>query len=199
MVGITFVGVQCDWVQPLEGWELLWAPYDSATYRAVLDAIRPEDIVLEIGAGDLRLARRVAKIVRRVEAIEIQADLLDKARREAPEPFETNLVIHHGDARNKPFPEGTTVAVLLMRHCNHFHLYFHKLRQIGCQRLITNARWRMGVEVVQIFAPRVPYPEIGLGWYACECGAVGFKPGRVDKIGPETDKTIHEVINCPNC
>jgi SAM-dependent methyltransferase len=199
MVGDPFVGVQLDWVQPLEDWELLWAPYDPAIYRAVLAEIRPEDIVLEIGAGDLRLARRIAKIARRVEAIEIQAELLEKARQNAPGFLEDNLVIHQGDARFLPFPQGTTVAVLLMRHCTHFDLYSQKLKQIGCERLITNARWRMSVEVVQIFAPRVPYSEIGLGWYACACGAVGFKPGPVDQIGPEIDENIHEVLDCPNC
>jgi hypothetical protein len=114
-------------------------------------------------------------------------------------PVYDNLVIHQGDARKLPFPEGTSVAVLLMRHCTHFYQYFQKLRRIGCQRLITNARWRMGVEFVQIFAPRMPYHEIDLGWYACECGAVGFKPGPVDEIGPEFDKIIHEVTDCPNC
>lgn len=165
----------------------------------MLDAIQPEDIVLEIGAGDLRLARRMAKITRRVEAIEIQAGLLEMDYQAAQGTGGDNLVIHQGDARILPFPSGTTVAVLLMRHCTHFGLYFHKLRQIGCQRLITNARWRMGVEVVQIFAPRVPYPEIELGWYACECGQVGFKPGPVDHIGPEIDAIVHEVINCPKC
>ena len=41
-------------------WESLWAPYDQATYQLVLDQIRPEDTILEIGAGDLRLAHQMA-------------------------------------------------------------------------------------------------------------------------------------------
>jgi glycerol kinase len=46
----------------LDCWEQLWAPYDESTYQAVLAAIGPEDILLEIGAGDLRLAIRAAAI-----------------------------------------------------------------------------------------------------------------------------------------
>jgi hypothetical protein len=178
---------------------MLWAPYDAVTYRAVLDEIRPDDFVLEIGAGDLRLARQLAKIARRVEAIEIQAGVLQMAQQATSGSFGDNLVVRQGDARRLPFPEGITVAVLLMRHCSHFPLYFQKLKQIGCQRLITNARWRMGVEVIQISAPRMPYMEIELGWYACECGAVSFKPGPANKITPDSEAIIHEVAHCPNC
>ena len=38
-------------------WELHWAPYDPATYQMVLEQLLPDDVVLDIGAGDLRLAR----------------------------------------------------------------------------------------------------------------------------------------------
>ncbi len=49
-------------LRDLDPWEARWAPYDEATYAAVLAAIRPDDVVLDIGAGDLRLARRMAQI-----------------------------------------------------------------------------------------------------------------------------------------
>jgi hypothetical protein len=88
---------------------------------------------------------------------------------------------------------------LLMRHCTHYPLYVHKLRQVGCRRLITNARWRMGVELTLLDTPRSAYSDSDLGWYACECGTVGFKPGPIDKITPQFDEIVHEVLNCPNC
>jgi hypothetical protein len=47
-------------MKPLERWEALWAPYDEPTYQLVLDYVRPDDVVLDIGAGDLRLTRQVA-------------------------------------------------------------------------------------------------------------------------------------------
>ncbi|MCU0489513.1 MAG: hypothetical protein MUE67_11250 [Anaerolineales bacterium] len=175
-------------------WELLWAPYDESTYQPVLAAIQPEDVVLEIGAGDLRLARRMAKLARRVEAIEIQADLFERL---PDDP--ANLIVHSGDAQRLPFPKDVSLAVLLMRHCQHFRLYAEKLRAVGCRRLATNARWRMGVEIIDLFAQRQSYLKACPGWYACWCGAVGFKPGPVEEYQPETDQIIHEINICPDC
>ena len=54
------------------------APYDSPTYQAVLDQLGPEDVILDIGAGDLRLARQMARIARKVYAVEINARVLDQ-------------------------------------------------------------------------------------------------------------------------
>ena len=42
-------------------WEAQWAPYDDDTYARALDFVPPGAVVLDIGAGDLRLARRLAK------------------------------------------------------------------------------------------------------------------------------------------
>ena len=91
------------------GWESLWAVYDEATYSAALAFIRPDDVVLDIGAGDLRFARRAAVRARRVIAIERRAELLAA-------PCPSNLTVLCGDARALPFPFGVTVGVLLMRH-----------------------------------------------------------------------------------
>ena len=89
-------------------------------------------------------------------------------------PLPANLVAVVADARTEPVPAGVTVAVLLMRHCTHYALYVEKLRAAGCRRLITNARWGMGVEVIDL-GPGVPFDSVGIGWYACRrCGAVGF-------------------------
>ncbi len=45
-------------------WEMLYAPYDQPTYQAVLDWIQPNDILLDIGAGDLRLSKQMATLAR---------------------------------------------------------------------------------------------------------------------------------------
>ncbi len=92
-----------------------------------------------------------------------------------------------------------TVAVLLMRHCTHYALYVEKLRAAGCRRLITNARWGMGVEVIDL-SPGVPFDSVGMGWYACRrCGAVGF----VEKVAAQVDKAtienVSDVEGCPAC
>jgi hypothetical protein len=161
----------------------------------VLAWIGPGDFVYEIGAGDLRLARLLAVMARRVTAIEIDADVLSLDR--SPRP--ANLTVVHGDAWIAPVPEGVTVGVLLMRHCTHFGPIARRLRRAGCKRLVTNARWRMSVEAIDLQAPRPAYAALTMGWYACECGVAGFKPGPVEDWTPEQDAVVHEVRKCPYC
>ena len=180
---------------PLEEWETLWAPYDEATYAAVLAAIEPSDVVLDIGAGDLRLARRIAERARLVVAWEIQPALVNAAVR----PLPPNLVAIVADARAEPIPAGVTVAVLLMRHCTHYALYVEKLRTAGCRRLITNARWGLAPEVIDLQAVRRPYISLALGWYACLCGGVGFVPGPVAALTYTLVDLVWEVSGCPAC
>ncbi len=179
-------------------WEWRWAPYDEPTYRAVLAHVRADDVVLEIGAGDLRLARRLARRACRVYAIEIQPTCIAEGLA-AMGPVPDNLHVVCGDARHLSFPRGITLGVLLMRHCTHFRLYADKLVQVGCQRLITNARWRLGVEVIDLRAPRMPFDHLAMGWYACWCGTVGFVPGPAERLTPALEAIVHEVADCPAC
>ena len=185
-------------IQPIN-WELLWASYDSATYQAVLAEITADDVVLEIGAGDLRLACQLAARAKRVIAIEIQADLLETAVKKINRRLPANLDLILGDALQVRFPVGITAGVLLMRHCTHFTDYAQKLFLIGCRRLITNARWGMGVETVDLQAARMPFPSAPPGWFACWCGAVGFKPGMAETISDEQLNYTNEVTGCPSC
>lgn len=182
----------------IQDWERLWAPYDEPTYQEVLAHTRPDDVVLEIGAGDLRLARRLAQRARRVYALEIQPALIAQALTEMDDA-QDNLHAVCGDARHVPFPKGVTLGVLLMRHCRHFHLYADKLAAVGCERLITNARWGLGIEVIDLSALRTPFDSVPLGWYACWCGATGFVPGPAEHLTPALEETVHQVADCPNC
>lgn len=188
-------------LQPLDPWEARWTPYDEATYAAVLAAIQPDDVVLDIGAGDLRLARRMAGSAQQVIAWEIQPDLLSVRAVALGERGEEpgNLRVMCCDARSEPVPPGVTVAVLLMRHCTHYSLYVRKLRAAGCRRLITNARWGMGVEVIDL-APAQPFDSLGTGWYACRyCGAVGFTGQDAAQVTETTLRQATDVEGCPAC
>lgn len=174
------------------------APYDQPTYQVVLDFLTPEDIVLDIGAGDLRLARQMAGLVRKVYAVEVNARVLDQASASS-DPLAGSLIPILADARSFDFPADVTVGVLLMRHCTHFRLYFDKLRAAGARRLVTNARWRMGVEAVDLQAERISFGEVEMGWYACQCGATGFKAGPAERWSAEMDRVVQEAADCPHC
>ena len=181
--------------EPLDTWEARWSPYDETTYATVLTAVGPQDVVLDIGAGDLRLARRLAGVARHVIAWELQPDLLARAPRLLPD----NLTPVVTDARAEPVPAGVTVAVLLMRHCQHYALYVSKLRAAGCQRLLTNARWHMGVEAVDL-SPGAPFASAEIGWYACRrCGAVGFAGQDASQVNEATLSQVTDVEGCPSC
>jgi hypothetical protein len=173
-------------------WEALWAPYDEETYARALTYVPSGATVLDIGAGDLRFAVRAARFARFVYAIEQKPALL------AGEPRLSNLIAVCGDARILPFPAVDT-AVLLMRHCCHFGLYRRKLEKVSCVRLITNARWRMGVECIDLTVAPIPYDDLAIGWYACHCGATGFRPGATSRLTECVAETVVEVDRCPEC
>jgi hypothetical protein len=148
----------------------------------------------------LRFARRLAAVAQQVYAVERRADVLRLVRNGQPQGLllPDNLAVTCADARTWPFPTGLTVGVLLMRHCRHFALYVSKLRAAGARRLITNTRWGMGVEVMDLrsgltWEVAVTTP----GWYACACGAVGFVAGPPDMVlDVESVKQVEECEQC---
>jgi hypothetical protein len=183
----------------LDSWEARWAPYSEADYAAVLAVIRPDDVVLEIGAGDLRLAQRMAERAKQVIAWEMQPELLAAWSAERGAKSGQRLDVVWTDARVEPIPPGVTVAVLLMRHCTHYALYVEKLRATGCRRLVTNARWGMGVEVIDL-APAAPFASVNIGWYACRrCGAVGWAGEDAAAVNAVALETVTDVEGCPAC
>jgi hypothetical protein len=177
-------------------WERMWAPYDETIYGQVLAWLNPDDVVLDIGAGDLRLARRMARRAKHIYAIELNQELVTMVT----SPLAANnLTVIWGDAYQVPFPSNISVAVLLMRHCRGFSRLLAKLRYVGCQRLITNARWRIGVELIDLRVHPIPFQAATLGWYACECGSTGFVQGPADMITMQIESAVQEVSNCPAC
>jgi hypothetical protein len=161
-----------------------------------MDLLEPSDVVLDIGAGDLRFARQAATSVRKVFAIERNPEVLASGPRGA-EGDPANLTVVCADALSAPFPEGITTGILLMRHCCHFKAYISRLRAAGCRWLITNARWGMDVERIPL-GPQPSFGGIPGGWYACVCGAVGFKAALPEGGSEGLEKTI-SVEDCPAC
>src|ERR1043165_8759298 len=106
-------------------WEAMYAPYNPSTYQAALALLRPQDIVLDIGAGDLQFSRRMAQGTSKVYAVEVNALVLQQGL-ESSAARPDNLIPIEADARTLDFPTGISVGVLLMRHCTHFLLYSEK-------------------------------------------------------------------------
>jgi predicted RNA methylase len=182
----------------IHDWEAVFAPYDEETYRAVLAQITPHDVVLDIGAGDLRLTKRVASIARRVVAIERDPAAFAQSDRNT---WPANLSVICADALASAFPADVTTAILLMRHCTreHFAVYVQRLSALRrCRRLITNARWKMDVEVIDLRSGGVYDPD-RVGWYACRCGSIGFTPGDPAMITLQVLAEIIDVVSCPQC
>lgn len=190
-------------------WEAAWAPCDEETCAWVLERVRPGERVLDIGAGDLRLAIRMAQRGAFVVALERRADVLELGlqqlgeRRRRPRwgrPLSLLggcLTVVWADARDWPFPPVDS-AVLVMRHCLRVAHYVSKLRAVGCRRLFTNARWRLGVEEMDLLAGW-PFESVEIGWYACRCGAVGFREGEPGRIDAAALERVYEVERCPAC
>ena len=174
-------------------WEAWWSPYDEPTYQAALTFIQLDDVVYDIGAGDLRFALQAAQRAQQVIAVEKNQSVLQRALGPA-----ARLRVICADALELPVPPGVTVAVLLMRHCRHFADYVAHLRAAGCRRLITNARWGMGVECLSL-SPQTVFHAAEPGWYACVCGRVGFKPCPPEAITSEMLQRDQSLEDCPAC
>lgn len=177
-------------------WEARWAPYDMPTYREALGLIQPAATVLDIGAGDLRFARLLARRADFVYAIEYQLELLTAAHEV---DFPANVEVICADARITPFPDDIDTAVLLMRHCREFGRYVRKLRFVGCRWLVTNARWGFGVELIDLDRQALPFVAVSRGWYACRCGNTGFRDCPPEDLNMADLRTIAEVATCPVC
>lgn len=175
-------------------WEGWFSPYDEETYEAVLSHIAPEDVVLDIGAGDLRLALRLTEQAERVYAVEVNPLILAQALEIIGLDLPRHLHVVCANALDFPVPSDVTAAVLLMRHCRHFRMYVDRLQAVGCQRMVTNARWRAGIEMIDLTSPGVAFEDVREGWYACRCGATGYVGA-----GERPDAVPVEVRSCPAC
>lgn len=175
-------------------WEGWFSPYDDETYEAVLSHIRPEDVVLDIGAGDLRLALRLTEEVQRVVAVEVNPVVVAQALDIIGLDLPPNLHVVCANALDFGVPSDVTVAVLLMRHCGRFREYATRLQAAGCLRLVTNARWRSSVESIDLTVAGATFDAVQEGWYACRCGATGYVG-----TGARPDAVPVEVRACPAC
>lgn len=84
--------------------------WSEVTERVVIEACaaHPDDVVVDLGCGDGRIATALAGKVRRVVAVDHDPAVVAAYARVAP----ANVRVERGDARTFTLPPGTSVIVL---------------------------------------------------------------------------------------
>jgi len=102
----------------MKGWECFFVPEDWF-YDNVLKLLNRNDVVFDVGAGDLRFDLLMAKKVRKVYAVEINPTILGKALQIINYDLPTNLIAICGNAFKMELPSDVTVVTCLMIHRVH--------------------------------------------------------------------------------
>jgi len=102
----------------MRGWECFFVP-EEWFYSDVLKLLKSDDVVFDVGAGDLRFDLLMAEKVRKVYAVEINPTILGKARQIIGYDLPTNLIVLCGNAFKMELPSDVTVVTCLMIHREH--------------------------------------------------------------------------------
>ncbi|MEM4728093.1 MAG: hypothetical protein QXD04_07565 [Candidatus Bathyarchaeia archaeon] len=120
--------------QSLFGFEYKSTP-DVEFYPFVLENLDPDDVVLDLGAGDLRLDILMAERVKKVYAVEVNPILLGRALQIIGYDLPRNLIVICANLFDVEIPKDATVVVILMRHCTRREEIFKRFKKL---KIITN-------------------------------------------------------------
>jgi SAM-dependent methyltransferase len=147
-------------------WEALW-PDPAGVLRSV--GVKPDMEVIDLCAGDGWFTLQIAKLARHVAAIDIDANLLDVARKRLAESRATNCDFIKGDAYNLAGLWQSPVDFVFM--ANAFHGVPDRPRlaravrdalKTGGQFAIVNWHARPREETVILGEPRGPRTDLRL-------------------------------------
>lgn len=102
----------------IKGWEFWFVPEDWY-YEKVLDLLSPEDVVFDVGAGDLRFALLASQKVKKVYAVEVNPLILGYALNIIGLDLPTNLIVICANAWKLELPSDVTAITCLMIHRQH--------------------------------------------------------------------------------
>lgn len=102
----------------MEGWEIFIVP-ESMFYEEVLSMISPDDVVFDVGAGDLRFDIMLSERVKKVYAVEINPGFLGGALNIIGYDMPRNVVAICGNAFEMELPGDVTVVTCLIIHRQH--------------------------------------------------------------------------------
>lgn len=99
----------------LRGWEPFFAP-EEYFYDEVLRYLSSDDVVFDVGAGDLRFDLVMSRRVRKVYAVEVNPIILANALKIIGFRLPRNLIVICANALDIPLPEDVTAITILMIH-----------------------------------------------------------------------------------
>lgn len=102
----------------MRGWECVFVP-EEWFYSDVLKLLKSNDVVFDVGAGDLRFDLLMAEKVKKVYAVEINPITLGKALQIIGYDLPVNMIAICGDAFKTEIPSDVTVVTCLMIHREH--------------------------------------------------------------------------------
>ncbi len=102
----------------MQGWEIFIVP-ESMFYKEVLSMISQDDVVFDVGAGDLRFDIMLSEKAKKVYAVEINPEFLGGALKIIGYDMPRNVVVICGNAFEWELPSDVTVVTCLLIHRQH--------------------------------------------------------------------------------
>lgn len=102
----------------MKGWEIFFMP-EEYNYESCMTQLSKDDVVFDVGAGDLRFDLMVAEKVKKVYAVEIDPVVLASALRIIGFDMPVNLIVICGNAFEMELPKDVTAVTCLMIHRKH--------------------------------------------------------------------------------
>lgn len=102
----------------MKGWEIFYVP-EEMFYGACLETLSEDDVVFDVGAGDMRFDLIMAEKVRKVYAVEINPTITARALNIIRYGLPPNLIAICGNAFEMELPSDVTAVTCLMIHRQH--------------------------------------------------------------------------------
>lgn len=123
----------------MKGYEIFFFP-EEPNYKSCLEQLSKDDVVFDVGAGDLRFDLMMADKVKKVYAVEINPNVMAPALHIIGYDLPGNLIPICADAFEMGLPRDVTVITCLMIHRKHeFPELWKNCRIISYERDAKNA------------------------------------------------------------
>lgn len=92
---------------------VMYVPHEK-NYQDMLSKLKPDDILCDMGAGDLRFGLMASEICKKIYAIELSPHILSMALKIIKHRLPRNLIVICADWRYFPIPNDVTVVSCLV-------------------------------------------------------------------------------------